>query len=395
MALQSISGQKGNKLNVPVLNLAESFTTQRSVLLSQFVDMVSYIPLETNPQALIGGTIYYEVTQDNIIVRQRSQTGQKILLFDRKTGKFIREIGKQGNGPGEFRLLTYIPYNPIKKALYAINSSWEILGYDLSGRNIEKINMPEIRDENGKTTSLSTIPITWGNILNNEIFVGHFMNDWGLEKNKLVFLSKGKVVKMFPNYQVLKYSTIKGGLSINRDNFTFYRWANKIYFIELYNDTLFEVTKNSLVPRFYFNFEKYNVTWSMRNMANDIRGTTFKNYFYIRDIDENKNYIFIKVLFEGEDFLGFIDKKTLQVTFCKKNSLNEYRIKDDISGLMDILPLDFTQNNEMIYVIQPLELMNWFKKNPESAALARTKLPWLTNIDEFSNPIIAIGRCKD
>jgi hypothetical protein len=49
----------------------------------------------------------------------------------------------------------------------------------------------------------------------------------------------------------------------------------------------------------------------------------------------------------------------------------------------------------MIYVIQPIDLINWFKKNPQKAAEARKSFPWIKDIDEFSNPVIAIGRCKE
>lgn len=49
----------------------------------------------------------------------------------------------------------------------------------------------------------------------------------------------------------------------------------------------------------------------------------------------------------------------------------------------------------MVYVIQLVKLMSWLKENPEKAGQARNKLPWLKNIDEFSNPIIAIGKCKE
>lgn len=62
---------------------------------------------------------------------------------------------------------------------------------------------------------------------------------------------------------------------------------------------------------------------------------------------------------------------------------------------MDVLHTDFTQKNEMVNIIQPVKLMSWLKANPEKAALAKTKLPWLKNIDELSNPIIAIGKCKE
>ena len=126
----------------------------------------------------------------------------------------------------------------------------------------------------------------------------------------------------------------------------------------------------------------------------DTRGF-YKDYFYLMDVDENNNYIFIEILYESNVFTGFVEKKTNNVTFCKKNTSDFSGFKDDVSGLMDVRPLDFTQKNEMVYVIQPLNLMKWLKENPEKVALARIKLPWLKNIDEFSNPIVAIGKCKD
>jgi hypothetical protein len=83
------------------------------------------------------------------------------------------------------------------------------------------------------------------------------------------------------------------------------------------------------------------------------------------------------------------------LTFCKKTNSGISGLKDDISGLMDVIPQDFTESNEMIYVIEPAKLINWFKENHEKAAKAKTNLHWLKNIDEFSNPIIAIAKCKD
>jgi hypothetical protein len=37
----------------------------------------------------------------------------------------------------------------------------------------------------------------------------------------------------------------------------------------------------------------------------------------------------------------------------------------------------------------------WLNKNPEKVKMVREKLPWLKDIDVFSNPIIGIGKCKD
>jgi hypothetical protein len=62
---------------------------------------------------------------------------------------------------------------------------------------------------------------------------------------------------------------------------------------------------------------------------------------------------------------------------------------------MDVIPLGFTQKNEMIYVIKPLDLITWLKEYPQNSILLRKSHPWLKEIDEFSNPIIAICKCKD
>ena len=51
--IQSLSAQSGNKSKVKILNLAESFSRQQEVPLSRFVDKITYVPLETNPEALI------------------------------------------------------------------------------------------------------------------------------------------------------------------------------------------------------------------------------------------------------------------------------------------------------------------------------------------------------
>ena len=38
---------------------------------------------------------------------------------------------------------------------------------------------------------------------------------------------------------------------------------------------------------------------------------------------------------------------------------------------------------------------NGLKKILRKAELASTKLSWLKNLDEFSNPIIVIGKCNE
>ena len=188
--IQTLSGQDGNKSNFAVLNLTESFSRQQEVPLSRFVEKIAFIPLETNPQAMSGILVDYEVTNEYIIVRQTTHGIGQILLFNRNTGKFIREIGKQGRGPGEYNSIQYIPFDPVRKELYAKIASGELLVYDTLGRNIDIIKEPKINDKYGVNKPLSTRQINFENMLNDHIFVGTFNNGFGDEKNRMVLFTK-------------------------------------------------------------------------------------------------------------------------------------------------------------------------------------------------------------
>ena len=125
-------------------------------------------------------------------------------------------------------------------------------------------------------------------------------------------------------------------------------------------------------------------------MATDL----MRNYFFIGDIDENDNYVFVQLFFNRVNYTGFIDKKSNEIKFCEEGNSEIYGIKDDINNLMEVSPMQITSKNEIIYLIQPSQLFKWFDENPEEAALAKAKLNWLKDINELSNPIIAIAECK-
>jgi hypothetical protein len=382
-------GQGFTKQDLKVLDLEEAYSRQEEVPLSKFLRSIEYVILETNPQSIVGRNAHFEVTKEYIIVRDYSKPLQ-ILLFDRKTGKFIKSIGKSGQGPGEYSRFSFIPYDPGKNVIYAVNSLRQLVVYNISGNDVDIIRTPDY-SKDGEILQLRKKEICFDIMMDDKIFVGYFINFFGMEKNLLVLFTKDEVLKVFPNYQVLE--TLSHGVGgLMNDNHTFYRHDNKIYFLEVFSDTLFQLTRNSLIPRYYFKMGKYNVTWKVNAIMNHILGM---NYFYMRGIGESNRFLFIKILFKGTQYLGYVDKWDSKVTFCKLNDVKVSAFKDDISGLLDVRSVDITEKNEMVYIIQPLDLINWLKGNPEKSTAAREKYTWIKGIDENSNPIIAIGICKE
>ncbi len=116
----------------------------------------------------------------------------------------------------------------------------------------------------------------------------------------LTLFSRDEVLRIFPNYQVLE--TMSHGLSgLMNNNCTISRQDNKINFLEAFSDTLFQLTKNSLIPSSYFKMGKYNVTWQTNVTMDHMRGL---DYFYMAGIDESTKYLFITILFKGTRYLG-------------------------------------------------------------------------------------------
>jgi hypothetical protein len=384
-------GQELEESPFQVLDISSSFSQKEEVKLSKFVDKVSFVPIETNPDILIGQNARYEVTDSFIIVKNvgLGQTDQ-ILLFDRNNGKLIREIGKPGRGPGEYNMISFIPYNNGKRQIYARGSSLELIVYDISGKFIETIGIPSVIDPKAPSEFFSKRVYTPDIMLDSNTFVSYADNSLGWEDKKLVIYTKDKIIKVFPNY--LTWDRKDWNRITYMKFANFYHWNDNLYFIEAFCDTLYKVTKDELIPRYYFDFGNFKASYSKQEEI--VAKELSRNYFFLYDIDENKDYIFFQLAYDNETYTGFVDKNKSNVTFCETGTSDKSGLKDDINNLMDVVPLDFTQNNEMVYIIQPSELFKWFEENPEEAKLAKAKNDWLKDINELSNPIIVIAKCK-
>jgi len=393
---QPLRSQDGSNSKLKNINLSLAFSKQLEIPLSKFVENITFIPLETTPLSLIGESAGYEVTDENILVRQsRMDLKGQMLLFDKKTGMYISEIGKYGKGPGEYLTYCFVPYNRTKKTLYAINATRNILELDLSGKIVDEINTrsPKLVNKPGKKIDFSSANVSWINMIDSEIIAGYVRNNSGKEDKKIILLSKQGIIKIFPNYLAWNKQNAILGIGGHSGISQFYRWDNKLNFYENFCDTLFYVTKESLIPRYYFDWEKNKIPYSRQGeLASSM--SRLKESFLISQISENNYYIFIKVVHQNRDFFGFIDKNNSNVTICKPNLSGISTFKDDFYDLLDIIPYTITEENEMIFIIKPSKIIKWCEENPSKGTKLKIKYPALNNIDEFSNPIIVIGKCK-
>lgn len=104
---------------------------------------VSYIPLETTDESLIGKRAYVRLLKDKLLV---GSFQQPIKMFDKKTGDFIKVIGGIGQGMNEYVLQDGIPVFWIDdkaEIIYVQTEGKKMLRFDANGNSLSSINLPD------------------------------------------------------------------------------------------------------------------------------------------------------------------------------------------------------------------------------------------------------------
>lgn len=95
-----------------IVTINPQSTTKGDLKLSDVVESIKYIPLETRNNCLIGNVTYFDVSQNYIIVY--CSQAKNFYLF-RKNGTFIRKISRLGQGPSEYIEPSAIYLDELKK----------------------------------------------------------------------------------------------------------------------------------------------------------------------------------------------------------------------------------------------------------------------------------------
>lgn len=116
--------------NHSTIHLSENVMEVAKLPLSDAVQKVDIVPLETTDESLLNDLGFVEVTDNSIFIYQRRTS--EILRFSRD-GKFLNKIGKQGQGPGEYTYISGLQIDENKGEVYAIAVANGVLVYDLEG----------------------------------------------------------------------------------------------------------------------------------------------------------------------------------------------------------------------------------------------------------------------
>jgi hypothetical protein len=304
--------------------------------ISELSSEVRYLKLETRPESMIDQVRKVLIDNDLVFVLSHTNPVAHLFIFS-NTGKFIRQIGKQGRGPGEYSSVHDFALDRKNKKIYLIDSMGKLYVFDYSG-NCLKTEIIASRPSgiaycNNNLFLLQTWPTYFLNY-------GFAVTIKDLEQNKPdLKLINRKYIKFNKQIQDVLYY----------DNFWFSNNnQNQVSLIEAKFDTLYHISVDGKLDAKYIF---------------DLKNKTPRDIFFVQEYEdalnkyssysliiETVNCIILRVLYKSQFYLYFFNKNTGRLLKQNTNMLKQ-NIYNDYDGGLPFTPMGLADKN-VIFAIQ-------------------------------------------
>lgn len=341
-----------------------------TLLMSDYFESIDYIPLETSEKSLIGRLQHVHVT-DEFILTVSSGTCH---IFDRKTGVFLRQIGREGNGPNEYMSLLHGDGVNSKKNTILAAKATGLIEYSLADGSVVE---PTIK---------ASIPIPFsGKYMNieNDIWVKGSLNATGDLTNQLVYFDRKKVTDSIANTSF--FARKSNSSSMNLGEILFYRYNDNVYYKFLYTDTIFDISNKKLEPKWILKTQR--PMSEIADLRADIPAMNKEtsNYHYIYYIHETDNYLLFNSGYQKENVLFLFSKNNKQLIKVENDGF-----VNDIDGGLTFWPTYTTSNQDAVTVYQAHKFLEEIDTTKASDQLKSL----VSGIKEDDNPVIMIAKPK-
>lgn len=371
LTLAGCSGGKQSADDLITIDVSKSYP-KKELILQDFMD-VEYIPLETNDEFLTQGAVQ-DVGKEYLLVKNRNNDGD-IFIFDRKTGKGVRKINRQGQGAEEYTRINGMILDESNSEIFVISMGNKILVYDLYGQFKRCLNLDR--------EVLSVFDYDKSNL------IGYDMSDYhnkGKDRSKSYHVIISKQDGSITREIFIPFKTINTPIVTNGDGFV----ANYSYQIRLSHgkctlietsaDTLYNYAPDGTLSPFIVR------TPSAQTMTPEVflyMGIYTDRYYFMEAVKnvfnfEKGNGFFADVLMYDKE-----EKAIYQVTVCN----GDYAEKRPVA--MTAKPIN--RDVENVTSLNASQLVEIYKKGQ----LKDGKLKEIASrLDEEDNPVIMLIKQK-
>ena len=397
----SVNKSKGDLAEIDV---ETAFKQPQELSLNDLGETFTYIPLETVDESLVklASTSNMKVTEKYIFI---GDSGRPILCFDRKTGKFLRQIGGVGQGPKEYVGGAYFTIDPIADRIYVSLGARRFQCYDFEGNFLETmvcadsiqsvvdayffagdkiyhhVNIP---DE--KTTAMTyCYDMKTGQPIDSILIAD---KDKPNGERKFMMPAAGTEIFGGRSYLVQYEDSYTFGRYLNS---AFWMTDNELYMKDAFCDTIFQVKDlKQQKPVAVFRMGEYGGYDRFES------NTDMKGKYLIPNLMDGKDCIYF-TLYKG--LYDFIDLMKARKSSTEKPSCGVYNkrtgelkiqenslcFKHPQEGMPDAVIFNSSTDGAFVVVYQTDQLATAREEMPED------KQPeWLKQLKDDDNPVILL-----
>lgn len=356
-------GRQKAATNAEIVAKVEVSESDKGFDVCQMADFEKVIPLETVGDALIGEIDKLEMDDSHIVILDKRMRTVWLFGID---GKFIRKIGRLGNGPKEYVSLDDMCFDKENGTVWIWDRVKQVmLEYDLAGDFLKEVATGFSSNVFAKT---------------NEGFWLYYSYLKNPDNNSLILVNEemDHLVKgFFATKETFPVSLSSG----------FTSWAGKEYFYFPLSNVLYSLDGTEARPYIEFDFGERTLPYSkIVNMSPEEYETLIDSGSYLgglKNVQLSSKYCFFQFSSTVQNkyvtaYYGVLDLETLKVEVF--SYLNGSDLLVDFSSLLCV-----TANDELVYPICPS------KHNPIYFDELRTLVPEVT---EDSNPVLALYKLK-
>jgi hypothetical protein len=384
--------QSGNYITISV-NPKEAL---KSVNMSDIFSDIEYIPLESLERHLIGKVDQLIAYKDRFYIFD-SQT-ESVFCFQ-QDGKFLFEINRKGQGPGEYVDLDNISIDHDNSHLL-LYCGFQILVYNLDGNYIKSQQIKDIWAHEFSYTG-NGYAAFYGGYTTNEKHKKNGMtpnlliastDNYNLQHTDLFFPPEIRMEAVVGNFKC--FSSYQNGT---------------VSLMAEYDDTVYHISGEKVERAYCIDFgdmKKDKDFYSFLKSPTTEPGQTFE-YLLAHDIcnitalEETKTCMLFMYFHKLVGHYGFYNKEIGQlVDVCKDynndvdSNVMTYPIRDDISGGTFVFP-QATDGDSFYGVINAYEIIEKKESIQASNAAGKDKLlKMIDDINEDDNQVIVRMKVK-
>ena len=393
----SVKKEEVDENSIRIIEVKNNLSNTKVIKLSDVASNIEYCPLETGDHCLVrypGMKVY--VSKDFIVTigNQTLNVSPVYFVFNRKTGQFIREISKHGQGPNEYTDAIESFWDKENEQV-CMSKGMTNCFYNLDGTLSHKIDF---------------IPgVTMGNpsFVYKDYYIRYFQGVPRVKRirPRIAFYDKnGFMIDSIPEYRLV--NNINGPYTTYPGSGKFYVFQDSLYYKDIFCDTLYNITDFTLQPRYIFNTGGLAIPYEIQaeGQYDDRRGDNlWDKYFIINKINESSKHLYFTIEHRQQIFPAIYEKSqnklqimnpvTKPATSQWRNMIGDlkYGFENDLNGGLPFWPQQMVSDNEMMCVYTAAELLEM-----DASKVTDPKLKKLLNsLKDDDNPVIAIVTLKD